>query len=128
MPSVIPDHSRRRRQSSRNGPSAFIVSSMNGATRPMARPAMPLLKPRMSSMATEQTAMKPITPASGSHRRHPVRRPLPDGAGGSDAGAAASAEDGAPGEEGPGEGGGADEGSAGCSGDPPGVTSAMQPA
>ncbi len=62
MPSVMPDHSRRRRQNSRIGPRAFIDSSMKGAmitaTRVVGSPARsnsqaaPLLTPMATRVAT----------------------------------------------------------------------------
>ena len=85
-------------------------------------------------------AMKLITPASGSQRRHPVLRSGEDSAADGEEGGG-NAADGGEGEEGceaadggadegggGGEKGGADEGGTGRSGDPPGATSAMQPA
>jgi hypothetical protein len=76
----------------------------------MASPVGPLLKPRMSSIATEQAAMKLITPTSGSQRRQARRA----------TGAAGTTSVGGPCS--------ACGGGAGWSGDPPGATSAMQPA
>jgi hypothetical protein len=93
----------------------------------------------MSSMAIAHAAMNPITPASGSQRRHPVLRPGSTGAVGGSPGPNAGSGAGTPegtaatapglaesaGEAGSGEVGGAD---VGWSGDPPGATSAMPPA